>query len=114
MNGKPLLQFACRHHIFELVCEAVCSIVYGRITGPTQGTFKKLIAHWAELGKRQFSSIEVCHNNRHLATMVRESATVLQQWLKNNADELYAMTIMSLFSVSFVSGKLCLRRFSCK
>ena len=40
--GRSFLQLGCRHHIYELVCGASCSVVYGSGTGPTEQLFKKL------------------------------------------------------------------------
>ena len=86
MIGKPLLQLACRHQSFELICGAASSTVYGPTTGPIQKVLKKLIAHWAKMDKRKCFSVEVCHNHKHLATMIQKTAAFLQQWAENNAD----------------------------
>ena len=84
MLAKPLLQLACRHHIFELMCGAACRKVYGPTTGPTQASFKKLIAIWGDLDKVKCSSIQISQTNRYLASMVQETSAFLQQWLEKN------------------------------
>ena len=84
MLAKPLLQLACRHHIFELMCGAACRKVYGPTTGPTQASFKKLIAVWGDLDKVKCSSIQISQTNRYLASMVQETSAFLQQWLEKN------------------------------
>ena len=104
MLGKPLLQLARRHHIFELVCGAACSRVYGSITGPTQAAFKKLISVWDSLDKKNCSSVQNFPLNRFLTIMIQDTIIFLQKWLENNADQTLRHDYHELASLSLVFG----------
>jgi hypothetical protein len=52
--GKDLLYLPCRHHIFELVLEAVISVTVTPSASPEILIFKKFQAHWASLDKAEY------------------------------------------------------------
>ena len=83
--GRSLLQLGCRHHIYELVCGASCSVVYGSGTGPTEPLFKKLKDIWDSLDKQSYSSIEIPHSQRKLLLLVEQVVTFLQDWISNSS-----------------------------
>ena len=82
--GRSLLQFACRHHILELVCGASCVVVYGASCGPDEKLFKILIDNWHSLDKKNYSPVEQ-HRSRQLKSLVKEMIIFLQEWLKNSS-----------------------------
>ena len=83
--GRSLLQLGCRHHIYELVCGASCSVVYGSGTGPTEPLFKKLKDIWDSLDKQSYSSIEIPRSQRKLLLLVEQVVTFLQDWISNSS-----------------------------
>ena len=83
--GRSLLQLGYRHHIYELVCGASCSVVYGSGTGPTEPLFKKLKDIWDSLDKQSYSSIEIPRSQRKLLLLVEQVVTFLQDWISNSS-----------------------------
>ena len=83
--GRGLLQLGCRHHIYELICGASCTVVYGSGTGPTEPLFKKLIDNWDSLDLQNYSSIELPRGHRGLSSLVKQVVIFLQNWLKNSS-----------------------------
>ena len=82
--GRSLLQLACRHHIYELVCGASCSVVYGATTGPKEPVFQKLIENWESLDLKKYSKLKLSRNQRELSLIVNQIVPFLQDWLLNS------------------------------
>ena len=101
--GRSLLQLACRHHIYELVCGASCSVVYGATTGPKEPVFQKLIDNWESLDLKKYSKLKLSRNQRELSLIVNQIVPFLQDWLLNSCkgnlrhDYLQLATLFLLF-----------------
>jgi len=52
--GRPLYNFACRHHIFELVAEAAFSTCLGPSSGPDIAIFKRFQSQWNSIDQSKF------------------------------------------------------------
>lgn len=49
--GHDVLHLACRHHIYELICEKAFSTCFGPSSGPEIQLFKRFKGKWDELDK---------------------------------------------------------------
>lgn len=56
MLGKELLHFACRHHVNELVLEAVATDLLGESKDPRLPFFAKLESAWPQLDQSEYTS----------------------------------------------------------
>ncbi len=52
--GRNLLHFPCRHHIFELVLEAVFTTCFGPSSGPDILIFKRFKSKWYDMNPSNF------------------------------------------------------------
>ena len=52
--GRPLLHFACRHHILELVAEAAFTTCFGPSAGPDIAIFKRFQSGWNFIDQSKF------------------------------------------------------------
>jgi hypothetical protein len=52
--GRPLLHFACRHHILELVVEAAFKPFLGPSKGPEIAIFKRFQSNWNSIDQSKF------------------------------------------------------------
>ena len=55
--GRPLLWFACRHHILEIVLRHVFEKCCGYSSSPEIGPFKRFQQHWPSLDLASFSTM---------------------------------------------------------
>ena len=106
--GRSLLQLGCRHHIYELVGGAACSVVYGSTTGPNEPLFKKLIDNWDILDLENYSTIRLARHQRKLPLLVQEIILFLQNWLKNSSKGKLRNDYLQLATLSllFLGGTL--------
>ena len=90
--GKNILQLACRHHIYELVCGAASEIVLGKnepgkekkkTTAPYEPVFKKFCNSWEYIDKDTKYAFDTNSANRTLQGHIADSKTFLTRWLKN-------------------------------
>ena len=101
--GRSLLQLGCRHHIYELVGGASCSVIYGSTTGPKEPVFQKLIEHWDSLDLINYSKIKLPRHQRELSLLVKQIVPFLKDWLKNSSksklrhDYLELATLLLIF-----------------
>ena len=65
--GHPILELACRHHIYELVCGAASEVVIGKAklgkdqkmtTAPYEPMFRKLCGSWKVMDKERLHIFE--------------------------------------------------------
>ena len=85
--GRSLLQLECRHHIFELVVGAPCSLVYGPTSGPKEDFFKKLVDKWKELDLKDYAHVEIPRHQRELSSQINETIIFLQKWINESTKQ---------------------------
>ena len=92
--SHALLELACRHHIYELVCSAVSEVVLGRssltksdekITAPYEPLFKKLCSVWNDINAntQNLEILETRNLSRSLLRHIEEAKQFLKTWLEN-------------------------------
>ena len=106
--GMSLLQLAYRHHIYELVCGASCSVVYGATTGPKEPVFQKLIENWESLDIKEYSTLKLPRQQRELSLLVEQVVPFLQDWLLNSCKGSMRHDYLQLATLFFFLGELCL------
>lgn len=50
--GRPILYFACEHHVHEIVLGGVYVKLFGKTDGPEEALFKILKKDWSQLENR--------------------------------------------------------------
>jgi hypothetical protein len=53
---RPLLHFACRHHILEIVLQSAFKSCFGPSNGPEISIFKRFQAQWPKIDQSQFTT----------------------------------------------------------
>lgn len=86
---KKLLQLACRHHIFELLACACCTVVYGtdgKSTCPSEPVFEVLKKEWESIDKssRENYRTVIKRCSREISSRVSSTIQYLESWLENN------------------------------
>ena len=116
--GRHILQLACRHHIYELVGGASCSVVYGATTGPKEPVFQKLIDNWESLDIKEYSTLKLTRQQRELSLLVEQAVLFLQDWLLNSCNSNLRHDYLQLATLSllFLGGTLpdCMKHTTIK
>ena len=102
---KDLLWFACRHHMLEIVLEAVVTLSLGPSKGPDIMIFKRFQANWEFIDRSRFqtsSSDEIVYKavSKVASEITAFAETQLQQFQpRDDYRELLELTIMFLGGV---------------
>ena len=90
--GHSILELACRHHIYELVCGAASEIILGKTnqgkeqkksTSPYEPIFKKVCKSWSNIVKSKLEIFNTKSFSRTLISDIREAKKFLISWLEN-------------------------------
>ena len=90
--NHPILELACRHHMYELVCGAASEIIIGKpqkgkgdrkTTAPYEPLFKKLCDSWGDIDKDNLTTFEEASLPHMLITHIEEAKRFLHKWLCN-------------------------------
>ena len=83
-----LLELACCHHVYELVCSAVCVFVFGKsirtkhkkTTAPYKPLFKKLCSAWIDINTdlENLKVLDTKNLPRTLLLYIEEAKQVLK------------------------------------
>ena len=97
----PVFQMACRHHILELVCGAICKNAFGSKTeSPTEPLFKRFAEIWCSIDTSTYFSY--VFKSRKLQRIKDDVLKFLWNWIQNGKTargdylELVELTIMFL------------------
>ena len=80
---KKLLLLACRHHIFELCCGAVCRSVFGDTESPFEKVFDILRMNWDKININQFDLFDTSKLPRNLQRRCEEVLQFCQAFLQD-------------------------------
>ena len=100
--GRSLLQLECRHHIFELVVGAPCSLVYGPTSGPKEDFFKKLVDKWKEHDLKDYAHVEIPRHQRELSSQINETIIFLQKWINESTKQNLRHDYLEMVSLVFL------------
>jgi len=92
--SHALLELACRHHIYELVCNSVSEAVLGKssstkndkkTTAPYEPLFKKLCSVWNDINTntQNLEMLEIRNLSRTLLRHIEDTKQFLKNWLEN-------------------------------
>ena len=93
--SHPLLELACRHHVYELVSGAVTESVLGKLsatgdkrktTAPYKPLFKNLCSAWSDINTdtSNLKFLDVQKLSRTLLRHIDEAKQFLKCWLEND------------------------------
>ena len=78
----PVFQMACRHHILELVCGAICKNAFGSKTeSPTEPLFKRFAEIWCSIDTSTYFSY--VFKSRKLQRIKDDVLKFLWNWIQN-------------------------------
>ena len=100
--GKQVMQFACRHHIIELIGGAACEAVYGPSDGPNEGMFKLLATNWEMINTDDYCLVDIPSGQRELLTLVNETKEFLQSWLLGSTKTSLRKDYLELTTLSLI------------
>lgn len=100
--GKDMLWLACRHHILEIVLEAVVTLSLGSSTGPDILVFKRFQKAWAAMDHSNIQTVAtdplICRDVADVTGDIVAFAQnqLLQFQLRDDYKELLELTIIFL------------------
>ena len=113
--GHPILELACRHHIYELVCGAASEVVIGKAklgkdqkmtTAPYEPMFRKLCSSWKDMDKERLHIFEKKSVNRLLMGHINEAKKFLTTWLENEKTMRKDYLEMAILALKYLGGDL--------
>ena len=111
----PILELACRHHMYELVCGAASEIIIGKTqqgkgnkktTAPYEPLFRNLCESWENIDKENLTIFDIKSLPRALSTHIDEAKEFLKEWIstKNSQREDYLQ--MAKLCLIYIGGDL--------
>ena len=112
--GHPILELACRHHIYELVCGASSEIALGKkqegrtkkTTSPYEPLFIKLKNSWENIDKENKATFEETSYSRSLIRHIHEAKEFLYKWLDNEKTQREDYQEMAKLCLIYLGGNL--------
>ena len=113
--GHSILELACRHHMYELVCGAASEIILGKpqqgkgtkkTTAPYEPLFKKLCESWENIDKDNYTSFETKSLPRILISHINEAKKFLTEWLCNEKSSRNDYLEMAKLCLTYIGGDL--------
>ena len=110
-----ILELACRHHMYELVCGAASEIILGKpqhgkgtkkTTAPYEPLFKKLCESWENIDKDNYTSFETKSLPRILGSHIIEAKVFLTTWLCNDESPRNDYFEMAQLCLTYIGGNL--------
>jgi len=101
--GHQMLHFACRHHVHEIVLEAVTVTCLGPSTGPDIALFKRFQGQWQFIDQEKFEILTVDENEQEFVS-VDDTILFAKEQLKkyqprDDYKELLELSIIALGGV---------------
>ena len=113
--GHSILELACRHHIYELVCGAASEIILGKTnqgkeqkksTSPYEPIFKQLCKSWSNIEKSKLEIFNTKSFSRTLISDIREAKKFLISWLENEKSIREDYLEMAKLCLVYIGGEL--------
>ena len=113
--GHPILELACRHHIYELVCGAASEIILGKTkegkdkkstTAPYEPMFRNLCDSWKNMDKENLYIFEKKSVHRILLGHINMAKEFLTIWLQNEKTMRKDYKEMAILSLKYLGGDL--------
>ena len=111
----PILELACRHHMYELVCGAASEIIIGKpqqekgkkkTTAPYEPLFKRLCESWKDIDKENFTIFDLKTLPRILLRHIDEAKKFLKKWLSNENSTREDYLQMAKLCLIYIGGDL--------
>ena len=110
----PVLELACRHHIYELVCGASSEIVLGKTQGknkktttsPYDSLFKKMADSWNTIATDKIDIFDHTLFSLTLAEHISEAKIFLYNWLDNEKTQRDDYQEMAKLCLIYLGGNL--------
>jgi hypothetical protein len=84
--GKQLLNFACRHHVHELIVSGVFSTLFGPSKSPNIPIFERFQTFWPNIDQHNFKPLEDAHLSLPILTQLRQGViSFLQSYLSSDS-----------------------------
>ena len=113
--GHPILEMACRHHIYELVCGAASEIVLGKTdigknkkksTSPYEPIFKKLCNSWNKIDKNNLNYFDIKSVLHVMDEDIETAKMFLTSWLENEKSTREDYLELAKLSLVYIGGEL--------